>query len=356
MWVCNRIGQGGAGIGERGAEYVEAMRLGIQLGMCLIDTAEIYGEGRSEELIGQAIEGMRRRVFLCTKFSGEHSAYEDVIKAAEGSLRRLKTDWIDLYYPHWPSLDVPIEETMRAMAKLVDDGKIRYIGLSNFSVKQMQEAQACLSHRLVAVQHEYNLCDRTAEQQIIPFCREHGLMFIAWTPLLRGNIAPNDERRNGLNAIAARYSMSSAQLALRWLLREPYARAIPKAGTKQHVRENVAAAECEIAPPDLEQISDLYQMKVVNIPTELIRFAKDSHRQDYHTLNEARGNCFGFVPSPARLAEHIASDGMLKPLKVRPVGGHFELIEGGVRYWAWIMAHGEGVPIPALSGNLQYDY
>lgn len=335
-------------------EHIRLLQLGIELGMTLIDTAEVYGAGHAEELVGAAVQGIRDRVFIATKFSPEHSAYHDVVRSAEGSLRRLDTDYIDLYQAHWPNPQIPIEETIQALEKLVDDGKVRFVGLSNFSVAEMRQVQSSLaSGRLVATQQEYSLLERTMEQAVIPFCHENGLSMLAYSPLAQGKLASNDYRLGAAAELSTKYNLSPAQLALNWVVRDPKVLAIPKASTERHVRENAMALTTDIASEDLERLSTLFEPQVCNISTERIEVADDPTRDVYKTLAEALENRHHMVPSPVELAKQIQSGEVLKPIKVRNTtksnsGMRYLLIEGRLRYWAWVIAHDGNKPIPAL--------
>jgi len=165
---------------------VEPLRKGIELGATLIDTAEGY---YTEDIVGQAIKGIRDRVFTATKVSGRHLDYDGVLRAAEGSLMQLETDYIDLYQIHWPNPRFPIKGTMRAMEKLADDGVVKYIGVSNFTLEEMQEAQAYLSnHQIVSNQVLYNLNSREIEYDLLPYCEENKITIMAYTPLDDGNL------------------------------------------------------------------------------------------------------------------------------------------------------------------------
>lgn len=332
------------------AECIRLLRLGVDLGLTLIDTAEVYGEGHAEELAGVALRGLRDRVVVATKFSPEHSTYEGVLRSAEGSLRRLKTDYIDLYQVHWPNPRVPIEDTMRAMDTLVDDGKVRFIGLSNFSAGQTQRAQRCLRAPVVALQHEYNLFERTVEEALLPYCSANAITLLAYSPLAQGKTGTNDEKGKRLSHIAGKNKMSVAQVVLAWLVRNPSVVAIPKASKENHIRENAEALDCEMEAADCDEISKLFAPDIRHIPTNLIEVADASDRKVYKTLEEAVENRFHLVPSPMELAEEIRAGELLKPIKLRcsPSGERYQLLEGRVRYWAWVIAHDGKVPIPAL--------
>jgi diketogulonate reductase-like aldo/keto reductase len=163
---------------------VEALRTGIDTGAAFIDTAESFG---TEEIVGQAIQGIRKEVFLATKVSPRHFRRAEVVRSADQSLKRLKTDYIDLYQLHWPNLTVPIEETMGAMEELVDSGKVGFIGVSNFGLRELKSAQNAMTrYNIVSNQVRYNLIDRTIESGLLGYCQEHDITVIAHSPLAGG--------------------------------------------------------------------------------------------------------------------------------------------------------------------------
>jgi len=220
---------------------VEPLRAAIECGACLIDTAEAYG---TEEIVGKAIKGQRDRVFLATKVLPRNFKQRDLVAAAERSLRRLGTDYIDLYQLHWPNLTIPIEEPMRGMEKLVDEGKVRFIGVSNFSVRDLINAQAVLAkQRIVANQVRYSLVERTIEGGLLQYCQKNGITVIAYSPLATGlgNIRAADPE-GVLRKVAEAACKSTAQVALNWCISRENVIAIPKASTVAHVMEDVGAS------------------------------------------------------------------------------------------------------------------
>lgn len=259
------IGMGTWGIGGFSApDYkydemaVRALRRGIELGITLIDTAEMYGGGHSEEVVGMAIKGLREKVFIATKVWYTNLRYDDVLRSAEKSLRRLQIDTIDLYQVHWPNPHIPLSETMRAMERLVLDGKVRFIGVSNFSVKLMEEARAALSKiDIVSNQVEYSLLSREVEDDILPYCEKEDITLIAYSPLGRGNIL-NDPRSKILREVAKKYNKTLVQVALNWLIAKKPVVAIPKAINLSHVEENVNAAGWRLSDEDLELLSRVF--------------------------------------------------------------------------------------------------
>lgn len=269
-------------------DSVEIVRRALDLGVNLIDTAEIYQEGRSEEEMGKAIRGRRKDAIIVTKVSGEHLRYDDVLKAAEGSLRRLRIGTIDLYLVHWPNPNVPLKETMGAMETLVREGKVRYIGVSNFNVPQMREAQEALTRsELIANQVEYNIIKRDIEDEILPYCRREGIGIIAYSPLARGlltgdykaeveipaghwrskdalfrgeSIAKNLKLVEALREIGAHRGKTAGQVALNWLVSKPEVFALFGASSVRQVEENCGAVGWRLTEEELNRIESIVKM------------------------------------------------------------------------------------------------
>src|ERR1700730_5610581 len=236
------FGQGTWHMGEdrrRAAEEAAAVRLGIELGMTLIDTAEMYGNGRAEEIVAEAAQGERDRLFIVSKVLPYNASQKGVIEACERSLKRLKTDRIDLYLLHWRG-SVPLAETIAGFARLQRDGKIRHHGVSNFNTEDMQEWVGLAGGETVAAnQILYNLSRRGPEFELIPWCRERSIAIMAYTPLEQGRMLGN----RALKEVAARHGASAAQVALAWLLRHDGMVVIPKATQPEHVRDNRGALD-----------------------------------------------------------------------------------------------------------------
>lgn len=241
---------------SRDREEVEAMKKGIELGMTLIDTAEIYAKGHSEEIVGEAVKDFdREEIFIVTKVWYTNLRYDDVLKSAKQSLRRLKTTYIDLYLIHWPNPQIPLRETMKALEKLVSLGLVRYIGVSNFTVELVEEARSYLSKEdVVANQVKYNLLDRRIEADILPYCKRERITIMAYTPLAKGVLA----RDKFLESIGLKYGKTAAQTALNWLICDENVIAIPKASNLKHVEENAGAMGWRLRREDYELISEKY--------------------------------------------------------------------------------------------------
>jgi len=246
------VGQGTWPVPDR-----DALRRGLELGMSHIDTAEMYGEGRSEEVVGEAIAGARREgIFLVSKVLPSNATRSGTLKACERSLRRLKTDYLDCYLLHWRD-DVPLSETMEALAGLVESGKIRSFGVSNFDPWDLREAAAALGGRgrIACNQVLYNLGERTPEHHELPWGHGNDTAFVAYTPLAR----PKGRRAEEvLGEIAAAHRVTREAVALAFLTRDPLSFVIPKANTVAHVEANAAAGDLELEPDEIAAIDAAY--------------------------------------------------------------------------------------------------
>ena len=235
-------------------EAISAIRSGVELGMYLIDTAEMYAAGHCEELVSEAIKYFTRdEVFIVSKAWYNHLHYNDLIRAAENSLKRLKIEWIDLYLIHWPNPHVPLRESASAMEKLVERGLVRFIGVGNFNVNQMEEIRSYLSNSdIVANEIDYSLLVRGREKEVIPYCQKHRITVLAYRPLAKGKL-PQDEF---LLNIGNKYQKTAAQVALNWLITNDGVIPIPKAISQVHLKENAGAAGWRLSPEDIESISN----------------------------------------------------------------------------------------------------
>jgi diketogulonate reductase-like aldo/keto reductase len=243
-----------------------ALTLGLELGLLHIDTAELYGDGGAEELIGEVLRGGdRSRIFLTSKVLPQNASYRGTIAAAERSLQRLRTDYLDLYLLHWPGRH-PIEETMRAMEELVTAGKIRFIGVSNFDVDELAAAMHALTrHRIASNQVLYNLATRGIERDLIPFCERSGIAVVGYTPFGNWPRAGSKGLRV-LTEIGARHERTPRQVALRFLTRGRSLFAIPKAVDAAHLRENAGSVGFELDDADRAAIEHAFPVPRDAVP------------------------------------------------------------------------------------------
>lgn len=253
------IGQGtwmieGAGQDKRKA--IQALQLGLDLGLTHIDTAEMYGSGKAEEIVAEALAGRREQVFLVSKVLPSNASYDGTIAACKQSLKRLRTEWLDLYLLHWPS-SYPIRDTMRAMERLADDGLIRFIGVSNFDVSGLRQAEQALSkHRLACNQVPYHLSNRQIEVDVLPYCSERQIAVVGYSPFGHGYFPSIIKSRQGqlLAEIGRRHGRTPRQVVLNYLTRHPNTFAIPKARNPEHVRENSGGAGWHLTEEDVAAI------------------------------------------------------------------------------------------------------
>ncbi len=259
-------------------EEIEAIKNAIQLGMIHIDTAELYGNGHAEELVAAAIKLSkiaRKKLFITSKVMSQHLHHNDVISACKKSLDRLQTDYIDLYLIHFPNQDISIIETMHAMDELVDQNLVRFIGVSNFSVADLKEAQKFSKHKIVANQIEYSLIARDAglytknmESEIIPYCQQHGVLVISWRTLAYGLLAKHG-RFPVLDQIAEKYKKTHGQIALNWCISKNIA-VIPKATSLAHIEENLGALGWRLSEKDIDALEVGFIKYKNRYPRELV--------------------------------------------------------------------------------------
>jgi diketogulonate reductase-like aldo/keto reductase len=253
------LGQGTWHMGENArsaAAEVDALKLGMDLGMTLIDTAEMYGSGRSEEIVGKAIVGQRDKVFVVTKVYPHNASRRGVPEACADSLKRLGTDRIDLYLLHWRGSH-PLSETVEAFEKLRDAGHIRCWGVSNFDTDDLEEIAALPAGRNCATnQVLYNAETRGIEFDLLPWCRQHHVPIMAYSPVGQ---AGKLLRSPALAAVAKRHNATPAQVAIAWTMRDGDVISIPKAASSDHVRQNAAAADITLSAEDLAEIDDCHK-------------------------------------------------------------------------------------------------
>jgi len=290
----SRVGLGTWQFGTAGWRFLDREMMkkvvneSLDNGVNFIDTAEVYGNGVSEEVIGEVIKerGDRDNLVIATKVSGAHLRYKDVLKAAEHSLKRLQIDVIDLYQVHWPSSYVPISETMKALDELLKEGKIRYVGLSNFPVCQTKEAMESLKNgEIISNQIRYNVVQRDIEKELLPFMRKHGIVTIAYSPLAMGLLTgkydestefpPEDFRANHplfknknnfrqvlrvvevMREIAEAHNATVPQVAISWLLKMDDIFPIPGAKSPEHVKQNVESVNLKLSDDEWRKITEI---------------------------------------------------------------------------------------------------
>jgi diketogulonate reductase-like aldo/keto reductase len=234
---------------------LNAIRTAIDLGYTHIDTAEMYGQGHTEELVGEAIRDFSRGdLFIASKVWKVTMRYQDTMQALERSLKRLGTDYLDLYLIHRPNRDIPLHETFRALNRLVEDGKVRHLGVSNFNLEQLKGAQALADTPLATNQVPYNLHKRTyVVNGVLKYCQEQGILLTAYSPIDRGHLVDDPT----VNEIAEKYNATPAQIALNWLICQPNVIALPMSTNRAHLEENLGALELELSENDIKLLDTI---------------------------------------------------------------------------------------------------
>lgn len=268
------IGQGSWYMGEKASarqQEVKAIQHGLDCGLTVVDTAEMYAEGGAEEVVGEALQGRREQAFLVSKVYPWNAGVVDAVEACERSLRRLKTDYLDLYLLHWRG-NVPLEETLRAMTLLQQQGKIRCWGVSNFDIDDLHElfseegGEGCATNQVL-----YHLGSRGIEFDVLPECQQRTVPVMAYCPLAQaGRLREDLMSQPVLTDLARQKGITVAQLLLAWVIREQGVIAIPKASSIEHVTENAAALDVRLTSEDLAAINAVYPPPVSKLPLDVV--------------------------------------------------------------------------------------
>lgn len=359
-----RIGLGTMGYGgffssdnSENKKFLNLLSVAYELGLRVIDTAEIYGAGLAEEIIGALPTSTNEDLFIMTKFSAENSEPKKIEKALDRSLKRLKREYVDVYQPHWPSTDVDTETIAITLSKLVEKGKVKHIGLSNFSACEYKKANAILGDKRVDfIQAEYGLLERTVEYELLPEIIKNHSILVGYSPFSNGNFfSEKDRNHHNLIAMSEKYSATIPQIALAWLLRSGSVISIPKARSEKKIVENFNAINLRVSVSDLEQLSKIFEMQIEMIDMELIDIEAEGDRRIYFSLEDAIKNPLNLVPGPVEVADEIKmNNGVLaKPIKVKRNRelGRYTLVEGRVKFWGWMILYGIESKIPAVVVN-----
>ena len=234
---------------------IRAWKQALEMGYTHIDTAEMYGGGHTEQLVGKVIQGVdREKLFLTSKVWQTHLSYQGVKGALQGSLKRLGTDYLDLYLIHWPTRGVPLEETFRALNEVVEQGLVRHIGVSNFHLALLEKARELAETPLATDQVPYSVFNRKYQDNgVLAYCQEHGILFTAYTPVEKGKLAQSE----ALQQIARQHEATAIQVALKWVVAQPGVITIPQSTNVEHLRQNLEAVGVELSPEEMERINQL---------------------------------------------------------------------------------------------------
>jgi diketogulonate reductase-like aldo/keto reductase len=252
-----KIGGGSYADPKLDSASLAALRSALEIGYTHIDTAEMYGGGHAEELIAQAIRtsGVKREtLFITSKVMPAHLKYDDLLKACENSLRRIKMEYVDLYLIHWPQTGMKLEETFRGLNKLVRDGKVKHLGVSNFNLRLLQESQTLSETPLITNQVPYSISERSyVNNGVLEYCQQNDILLTAYEPVDKGHL--NVSR--ALQSIADAHNATPYQIALAWLISQPRVITIPMSYNPQHIRENFESVDIELSDEELKTLSEL---------------------------------------------------------------------------------------------------
>jgi diketogulonate reductase-like aldo/keto reductase len=334
------------------------LREAFDKGLRFIDTAPAYGDGISETIIGEALKWVKPRredYFIATKLDAHDMEGTKVRLALEASLKRLQTDYIDLYQIHWPSATIPIAETLFPIIDAYREGLVKNIGVCNFSLEKHRKANQILKSvgcpELFSTQLEYNLNNRLVEESVFPFCEAYHTNFIAYSPFDGGAFFKTLHPQ--LKSIAVDYyGVEVSDVVLAWLLRNPIVSVIPETHNMERLLSNLFCETFELSKEDCDEISKEYSSNVVSISASKIKVVLDGrdNRKVYTTVKEALENRLNLSPSPKELSKEILDGEILKPVKVRKAasGDTYELIEGRLRYWAYVIAFRDICMVPSI--------
>jgi diketogulonate reductase-like aldo/keto reductase len=239
------------------AQSLAALRYALEIGYSHLDTAEMYGGGHSEELVGQAVRGSgkkREELFITSKVTPSHLRYDDVLKACENSLGRLQMDYIDMYLIHWPQTGMNLEDTFRGLNKLVRDGKVKHLGVSNFNLNLLQQSQRFAETPIITNQVPYSLSERSyVRNGVLEYCQQNDILLTAYEPVDKGHLHSN----KALETVAKAHNATIFQIALAWLIAQPRVVTIPMSFNPQHIRENFESAQIELSQAELKMLNEV---------------------------------------------------------------------------------------------------
>lgn len=314
----------GQGTGKVKDENI--IRLGIEQGLTFIDTSETYG---NEEIIAKAIKGKRDKVFISDKFAPEHNGYDDVIKACEASLKRLGTDYIDLYSMYYPNPNIDIDETITAIEHLGLDGKIRYGGYCNVGSKFIESLKGG------AIQLEYNLFDRSIEDSILPYCERNNILTVAYSPLLDWELL-DPGAVVWVMEIALNHQSGIRQVILAWLVSRKSVIVIPRSNNPKHIIENARAGDLILSQAEIDQISKMFPYESQYIDPKLINISLNAD-----TIPQTKEQALRKWPTVGKVSLED-----FKPVRVTYTWEKtYEIKEGAFRYWSWILQSDKPIPV-----------
>ena len=325
---------------ERVYFYHEAMSLGVNF----FDTAELYGGGYSEELLGLALRGRRHENVVCTKFNARNSSKEQLRLSLEGSLKRLNTDYIDIYLAHWVSPYVPVGELIELLNRFVDEGKILNYGIGNATDLEVKDFYFKNNSKPLVVENEYNLLEQDAKRDIIPFCRKNNCLFMSYSPFLQGT---KIEFNQNVDKIKSRHNCTINQLMLAWVAKQDVISVVRTLNLK-HLQDNIDALKIDLSPHELKTISDCFSVHTEIINIEDVDY--DNKDCGYFSREDAIENKLDLIPSPKLLSERVKKGFELPPLRTKYKDGKYHILKDFYfseikKFWAWKLTNRKNIKV-----------
>lgn len=353
--VC-RVGLGTMGFGGRFSfdkstckESKDALLYAYDLGIRVVDTAEVYGDGASEKILGELPTSVKNNFFLMSKFSAHHESANSIESALDSTLKRLSRDYVDVYQPHWPLKNIELCDLIPILLSLKAKGKVRYIGLSNYTHQSIKDI-GVLAEEIDFFQNEYSPLARGVENTFLNDKAMLDSYLVAHSPFSEGKIF-NQKIIMQVSELCPKYDASTAQLILAWLMRYKNLIVIPKSINKKRIYDNFNATKLNIEKSDLDLMSNYFSILPEFIPPRQISMGRDVGRTFYTNLDDAVKNVYNLSPSPNDIVIEILNNGckLSRPIKVRKLGNQkYELTEGRLKYWAWVIIHGYDEPIESI--------
>tara|TARA_R110000823_G_scaffold315646_1_gene448868 strand:- start:5192 stop:6295 length:1104 start_codon:yes stop_codon:yes gene_type:complete len=309
--------------------YHEAINLGINF----FDTAELYGGGYSEEVLGKALQGSYRHDnIICTKFNAKNSSKEKIEVSLEGSLRRLNTEYVDLYLAHWPNPNVPFDDLLESLQKFKKQGKIRSFGLSNATFSEIEKFYLLNDNQPCVIENEYNIIDRSVEEGILPFAKRSGCLFLSYSPLAQGTAVTKNAQ---IDMLCNKYRCTIQQLFLAWIHDRDIV-SIVRTMNNKHLQDNVSSLAIKLQTNEKQLLQDTFSLKKIKVNIESINLDKSP----YVSVQDAIENFEDLIPSPLLLSDRLGKGYNFSPLRLVKNGDRYDILNGFSmseikKIWAW---------------------
>lgn len=345
----NRTGDKRSNNEETEKSRIDFYHKAIDMGVNLFDTAELYGGGYSEEVLGKALtKDYRDRAMICTKYNAKNSGKKKLAMSLENSLKRLNTEYVDFYLAHWPSPDVPFDDLLETLEGFKDSGKIRAYGLSNASSSEIKKFNKQSNGNFFVVENEYNLIDRTPEEEILPFVEDGNCLFLAYSPLAQGMVQKKNQE---VDYICKKYNITLQQLFLAWIHQRSMV-SLVRTMNEVHLRENIDATSIKFEPIEQRKISEAFSVPKIKVDTDLIEIGDRS----YSTVRDAMLNLDKLIPSPLLLSQRLNKGLKFSPMRLVKSGDKYRIPDDFYmseikKLWAWKISQHKHKKIEAYIFN-----